>query len=279
MRGIKCCWHELLGWWKNPKTIASFLIVFLFVFHLLKTTRSFAKMVGIGVTPWVFPYLFTDPISLFLIELVILFVLSDVPNYDQSQTFVLLRVGKLPWMLGQLLYLAVASLIFCFAIYAFSVLCMAPYVEFSAGWGKVIGTLAQTNAAVQYGTMGYPYEIMKDYSPIHATAISFFLFWLSDVLLGEVLMLLNLFVHRGIAVTVASALILLPYLIYFSSAYNLLKFSPMSWCNLMYINQAGSNYPSLQYAFTVLLVGIVILAIVILCCTHKRTFALQEEVQ
>lgn len=279
MRVIKCCWHELLGWWKNPKIIAGFLIMFLFVFNALKTTRTFVEMVGVGVTPWVFPFLLTNPTYLMLIELVLLFLLCDIPSSDQSQTFILLRVGKLHWIIGQLLYLTVANLILCFSVYVFSVICMVPYVDFSLSWGKAIGTLAQTTAASQYGTLSFSYEIMKNYLPLQATTVSFLLFWLSEMLLGELLALLNLFVSRGIAITVSSVLVLLPYLIYFNDAYFLLKFSPMSWCNLLYIGQVRSVYPSLTYALTVLLAGIVILAIAILCCMHKRTLALQEEVR
>lgn len=279
MKSIKCCWHELLGWWKAPKIISGVLLIFLFVFNTLKTTRTFAEMVGIGIAPWVFPFLFTNPTCLLLIELALLFLLCDIPSSDQSQMFVLLRVGKTAWIMGQLLYLVVASLIFCLSIYAFSVICMIPYIELSSSWGKVIGTLAQTTASSQYGTLSFPYEILKTYLPVQATAISFLLLWLSEIFLGEILILLNLFVHRGIAITVASVLVLLPYLIYFNDAYVLLKFSPLSWCNLTYINKAQSIYPTLSYSLTVLLVGIGLLALIIIFCMKSNPLANQEDVQ
>lgn len=277
MRIVKYCWYELQGWWKNPKIMACFAFLFLFIFNSLKTTREFARMVDIGVSPWLFCYLLTDPTCLLLIELTMLFLISDVFRFDQKQLLVLLRIGKTSWAIGQIAFLFVESLIFCLGTYLFSLLSMAPYLEWSMSWGKVIGTLAQTTASAQYNTLSISYQIMKNFSPAYATMVSFLILWLSGILAGEAIALFSILLHRVVGITVASVLVLLPYLIYFGDRYHILKFSPMSWCDLAHINLPGSDYPSITYVFAVLLVGIIIIGISIVFAADKKRLTSQEE--
>lgn len=275
---IKYCWYELLGWWKTPKIRTCFAFMFLFIFNTLKTTRAFANMVDIGVSPWLFCYLLTDPTCLLLIELTMLFLISDFFKYDQSQLLVLLRIGQTSWVVGQIAFLFVENLIFCLGVYLFSLISMAPYLEWSISWGRVIGTLAQTTASTQYNTLPISYHIMKNYNPINATMVSFLLLWLSGIFLGEVIALCHVFSHRIVGVTAASVLVLLPYLIYFGDRYHLLKFSPFSWCNLTQINLPGSAYPTITYVFSFLVVGIVIMGISIVFITEKKKIFLEESI-
>lgn len=77
-----------------------------------------------------FPFLFVDPTATLLIGLVLLALVNDRPSLEQNQIFVFLRTGKTSWILGQLLYVAVACFLLTAAIYVF------PYFAYSRIWSS-----------------------------------------------------------------------------------------------------------------------------------------------
>ncbi len=70
---------------------------------------------------------------------------------------------------------------------------LLPNIEFSGEWGRVLKTLAQTDAPVQFGiALGIPYDIMLAYTPLAATALSALLMWFGCTILGLIMLSLNM---------------------------------------------------------------------------------------
>ena len=160
--------------------------------------------------------------------------LCDAPFLDQQQVFVLLRTGRQKWTVGQLLYVAAASFAFFLAIFFLSLIFTWPHLQFMNDWGKIIGTLTQTNAGQSYGIMTLSFNLMNNYAPITAMLLSFTLMCGIGILLGNFMFFVNLWGNRSLGVGGATALVLLPALLHFEGFYKFSYLSPVSWGNLLW---------------------------------------------
>lgn len=104
MISIKCGLNTFLKWKGNPKIWVVGLFLIFYVYNLTAPIVKFCKEVNYAVSPWLFPYFFSNPTTLLLFMLAFVLYLCDAPFLDQQQVFVLLRTGRQKWTVGQLLY-------------------------------------------------------------------------------------------------------------------------------------------------------------------------------
>ena len=141
MISIKCGLNTFLKWKGNPKIWVVGLFLIFYVYNLTAPIVKFCKEVNYAVSPWLFPYFFSNSTTLLLFMLAFVLYLCDAPFLDQQQVFVLLRTGRQKWTVGQLLYIAAASFAFFLAIFFLSLIFTWPHLQFMNDWGKIIGTL------------------------------------------------------------------------------------------------------------------------------------------
>lgn len=143
--------------------------------------------------------------------------------------------------------------------------------------GKIYYTLAASNAGQVYNVpLSFSYNIILAYSPIAATAISMCLTWLVCSFIGVLILALNLFKRKS-GVFIAAGFILLE-VIALNSAFSTTYFSPVSWCSLACLNITGySQYPSVVYAFSVLLASILGLALFSILIIYKNKGYITKE--
>ena len=83
--------------------------------------------------------------------------------------------------------IGILALGYCMYVYLCSILCFLPYVTIQGDWGRIIGTLAYTNAAGQYGYMFViPTGIMEMYSAPNGVLLSFVLLFASCFFIHEI---------------------------------------------------------------------------------------------
>ena len=104
MISIKCGLNTFLKWKGNPKIWVVGLFLIFYVYNLTAPIVKFCKEVNYAVSPWLFPYFFSNSTTLLLFMLAFVLYLCDAPFLDQQQVFVLLRTGRQKWTVGQLLY-------------------------------------------------------------------------------------------------------------------------------------------------------------------------------
>ena len=252
--------------------IYTLLVVQAFLIYLfMRPIIIFSITAGYKITPWTFPFLVSDIHFLFLFMLGIVYYFSDVPYMQYQNMYQLIRVGRQRWAIGQIGAIIIQSFIIVTFDFAISILILKNNCEFNLEWGKVLHTLALTNASSYYH---FEFQILYDtmiiYSPIELIGLTIIIGGVVISFLGLTMFAMSLLVHRIAAIIVAGIMIVMPFFvdnIYPLAAKSLAMFSPVEWMRVANIGvKEHYNYilPSLKYILMVLPIGIIILSIIII---------------
>lgn len=262
------CASNFKKWPSNPRIYVLVLSLFAFVHIYSSPIRDFSKEVGVPVTPWLYPYLTCNRVFLLLLMLGIVLLFCDAPFLDNLQPYIISRCGRLCWICGQILYIILASAIYFAAAMLFSVLSVSSNLQLSPEWGKVLGTLAQTDADI---SIYIPYKIQVVYTPVQAMLTSFFLSWFVGIFLGLVIFALNVHFKRAVGGIAASVLVIMDSFA-LNSPFIVTYFSPISWASLAIVDSTNTTrYPSMLYAVSVLAVFFVLLSAISAMTFRKKS--------
>lgn len=254
----------------------------------LSDVYEYSRVVGVGVSPWIFPHLLINPMSVPIFGCFALLLFSSAPFVDRHKPFVVIRTGKTSWILGQLLYVFITSLLYTLLIYLITVISFIPFIEFTKDWGKVMRTLAvNPNSAVSKGitlTSLINNNIISQFSAIEATLISLGLFFLVTLFIGMVIFSLNLMIGRMSGVITVSILIFISYFSIYvgvlTIGYKTFYFSPLSWGTMQYIDWYSSgDSPSFTYAISFQIIVSIILGILSIIIYLKRDMITAENMK
>lgn len=231
-----------------------------------------ASAMNSGVTPWVFPGLFLTPVMVSVFGCFTMLLFCDAPFLDRHTPFVEIRTGRKAWILGQLLYIILASLVYTVYVFLVSVLVLVPHLELSGDWGVLLRSLAaDSSLASQKGialTVFADPVIVGQFSGPQATLIACAFFWLVAVLVGVLIFAFNIMVGKMSGLVAAGAVIALSYYsVYLAQAsfHNGWIFhyvSPLNWCSISNLNWGGNTQvPSPVYALIFSLSAIILLSI------------------
>ena len=128
-----------------------YVLLFLYIWTLVNPVREVSDKLGVAVAPWIFPFLnnYWGHQLIFVLLAVCLF--ADAPWKNPNTEYVLARIGKQPYVLGQYLYIIIAAFLFVALTFIFSLVCLTPRLGWSSGWGTIIKTLSMTDYIYQTG--------------------------------------------------------------------------------------------------------------------------------
>jgi hypothetical protein len=152
-----------------------------------------------------------------------------------------------------------------------SVLLNLNCITFSADWGKVLTTLANTNAGTQFH-LGFTPDrnVINLMTPMQATWFTFLHSWASGALLGLIIFLANTKL-KGIGTFLAAFLLVFSALASKQTA--LAKYSPITWSTLNYIHLTPNDMlPSYGYITVSYILLTVILLTVMIFAAKKYNF-------
>lgn len=257
MDEIKCSisisLYQFKRWMINPRIYVIFISIFLYLHSLLSPIITFCSNSGYDITPFLFPYIMCQPITVTLIMLGVILLFCDAPFIGPEQPYIIIRSGRKTWVLGNILYLALASIVFFLLIILFIIIILFPVIEFSWGWGKVIGTFAQTALASQHGiSIPFPQVIFTSYTPLQSMLLTFINNCLVSFMLGITIFTLNLKLSRVTGV-IGAVIPVLWQMTVTKTWTGFIRYSPVSWVSLANIDAfSNSLYPSHQYVYIVL---------------------------
>ena len=282
MKLLRSCKLNLLQWRINPKYLAIFLYMALYLWYVTHGYVDFCRDVDRSIRPWIFPLLPGTPGALITVYLGFVLLLSDAPFRSRQQQFVLQRVGKRIWAAGQLLYLFLACLVFTLLLWVLTWIFLLPRLEWGWDWGPVPTTVAASGISPEYGVWGLEYECMRNVAPLAATAWVFGMMVGVSFLLGEIMILCNLWLKKGIGLAVVTSFALLPFLVVITAhtpyaARKLLWISPLSWLNLSLMGQPNQGLPSYGFAVGVTVGLSVLLGILIVGTIHRCNLETEKE--
>lgn len=219
--------------------------------QLTDSISSFSVAVKVRVTPWVFPFLIGESYIQLIFIAGIVLMFSDAPFVKSISFYEIIRSGKRKWIFGEILYIFLMSIIYTLLVVLLTVLLLFPRLTPDLKWGKVLGTLAQTNAASAFGNsyMSLDYGIMQRYTPIKAMLLSIVLSIIVCFLVGILIMLVNVLQKK---IPGAAFGMLVGFFSYFqknfSNLYRMSFFSPATWMDIgMWNSEIRLSYPTTDY--------------------------------
>lgn len=274
---LRYCKISLLYWRSDWRVKALLLITFCVILNYTGGICQLSELTGEAVSPWIFNFLFagfyigTGLLKvLLLLGAVLLF--CNAPFLHRNKPFLILRCGREAWAFGDILYILTGSFLYTLYIFLCSLLCFIPRIRFQTDWGKIIGTLAYTDASSQYApTLIMNQKVLDYYTPLQATGISFFLVMCGFVFIGLVIYLVNRSERtRGMGMAAAVFFILLDPLMIFLNAKKARWFSPLSWISIEQLAPVKEQgYPALGYVILALLALLLILSCVLMIGKDK----------
>ncbi len=259
----KCCfviYRNVISTLTQARFYVAILLVTCLMNQIIYPIKMFSIQARINTCPWIFPFL-TQTFYLQMIMLIgIVFLFCDLPIINNGTIYILARTGKKIWFWAQVGYIFIMTFIYYFCIFIVSIVLFLPYTKFENSWGKILGTVAQTNLQDQLG-IEMDYLLQVTYTPIQAIGRAFFIAWLVSVFTGIVILVLNIYFKVIIGAVIGAMIAFTPY--FAANANNLSAanyIAPAVWLNIMKSYQLESiNYPNAWYIFSFLIVGIILL--------------------
>lgn len=163
------------------------------------------------------------------------------------------------WFWSQVGYIFIMTFIYDAIILLLSIALFFPHIKIENNWGKVLGTIAQTNVGDQLG-IEIDYLLQVTYTPAAAICRAFLIVFLVGTFTGIAILVLNIYFKSIVGAIVGTIIAFTPY---FSANANNMSganyFSPAVWLNIMNSYQLESiEYPNSIYIFSFLIGGIII---------------------
>lgn len=257
-----------------------FIFIFAFLFYHSYGLSRFAADVGYKITPWVFPHLFSAPVlQIFAFALVLFF--SDAPFKDHFTPFVVIRTGRRNWIIGQIVYIVLASVVITLFTFIVSVLALIPNLEFSLDWGIVIQSLANDpSIAPNTVTIFFDPALISYFSPLAAMGLSFLFYCLVSIFIGVIILCFNVLLKKTAGVVVAGVFVAISLFANFAGflTYGNIVFylSPVSWLGISSLGWDRADIPSVTYALLVLILSMIFMSIISIIIYLNRDMDLKE---
>ena len=199
-------------WLTNPRM--SILLVLLVLIHSM-VIQPLAQAGGqIGVRFHLLEplaALCNSTLILLILPLGFLVLMAGFPRMDRGFLLQLYRVGRLNWVLGELLYLCMAAGTYLGVVLLGTALCSLPYAPItSPGWSAVatdyVDILGESALKSAVGLL--PKNLYQQMGPGAAVAGSFLLLFLCLVLMGAILLAASLLRINSLGIAVDAALLL-----------------------------------------------------------------------
>lgn len=261
------------------KTVVLIVLLWLITELFLSPIKRMAYGINELISPGVLSYLMSNYTYLLLFMLGVIYFYSDVPFTYRSQLYYIFRQGKRKWMIIQLLYIFLTAPLLMGLSLATVIIQILPVINTSTGWGRVLGTLALTNASKEFGVaVTIDYEMMTRHSPSAAIIYTMGIGTLVIFFIGVLMLLVSVLIDRFWAMVLASLLAFIPSAQMIGVS-KIDYFSPVSWMRLTKLGYGYRyNTPQLNYILTSLIILNVSLILVVVILIGKKDIKWIEEV-
>lgn len=272
--------YSIRQWKTELRILLMFICLILFLWNDLSVIRNFAGKMDMNTNPIYFPFYSSTMIKQLVLLSGIIFLFSNVPFINKNQPYVIIRSKRLFWVLGQIIYIILASAIYYIILIGASILMLLPNITFATdGWGKIIYTLAQTNTGemihLQFGVFD---EIVSSYSPFQALGLSFLLNWGMASFLGLLMFVLSLNFNRRIGLFAAAIPLFFDFLVINALSPKFYYLSPVTFSRLVMLDPNGvSMRPHLVYPFVFYGIGIVVLSVILVVTIRNKPIKIVSE--
>lgn len=193
--------------------------------------RAYALQEGLRDSFFLLPFLQTNQYFMKVVRLAALCFYANAPFMEKSEMYVLQRMGKARWGMYNIIYLFISGIVLTVCLNVISMLLILPVGTFQSEWGSLLRTIS-----VEHNIAGGIFEvdsvILNHFSPAEVSGMQFLMDMASFVLLGLLLYVLSLFVHRVLAYVITIAVLMLPSVVGWTTNLSAIYFSPFSWLEM-----------------------------------------------
>lgn len=161
--------YNFRQWHKNPRIVITFCLAFVLCFLLSDKAVKFAKEYDTTMQlVEAFVWTFGDSNSILLSSLLLLLLFADMPFISTGTPFYLMRIDRKTWLMGQALYIVLATFLYlAFILVSTSLVCMRQSFIGNM-WSETAAILGYSGAGkkvalpalVKTLEMSRPYECM-----------------------------------------------------------------------------------------------------------------------
>ncbi len=252
--------YRLRKLFSNPRFYIVVAVALSFIYLNATDLKNISVETGVNLTPWLLPFMFSRPYDAAIFGAIIGILFCDAPFTEKSETYLLLRVNRSSWFLGQVLYVISVSLIFTLIITISSIVFLIPRVEFSTEWGRVLDSIAYYydssvgKPPFQMPSFYVDYAIVNNFTPLQAMLHSNVMLFLLCCFSASLIFVLNLKTNRFIGAGVI--VFLAGYSDFFSGRLSYEAYiSPFTWLSITevdYFEYSLASTPQYAYGFLII---------------------------
>lgn len=251
-RNIQNLFREYAQFFYNKRTFV-FFILFAFLLHnYLAPVSDFTVASKNKVTPWVVLFLFSSVYFGFIFLLGAVYLFSKVPFLERWEMYQQIRYGKIRWTLVQIGKIFLSSLSYVLMTLLLSIIMLFPNISLEKGWGKILYTMALTDAASEYSTVfSISYQMINENKlPLKVMGKSILVLGLIVSVVGLLMFFLSICFSRMAAIIITIICSLLPIVIEEMKGgvqQIFVLYAPTEWIKLYKIGNSYQNIQSLNW--------------------------------
>ena len=213
------------------------------LWDLLSPIGGLVTELGYRVGPWLFTFVASDPVCQAFFAFGLLFLLADAPFVSADEAMIVVRASRARWAASRLMAIALITAGYYGCLLVLSWLLVAPWMTFTLdGWGVVITTLAETDAAQAAAmSLGFDAGIVGSLPPLGALGLTLGFEVLGGVLLGLIIAAVNACTGTRIGLAPAAFVVLFDLLALNTLPYIVFNFSPVSHARIQLLDFAGTS--------------------------------------
>lgn len=240
------------------------LLFFLFTTYL-DPIKYFSSIAQSYISPWVFPFVMSDPYFLIIfMSGIIYFYSDDGPSLNSFNLYYIIRMGKVKWGIQHIKYILFSAWVLTVASFLICCLAIVPRLHWETVWGKVLFTMAKTDAGNMSGLFWeISPQFISNYSVIEGMLLSFVIISCGIAFIGVFTFYCGLYSKGNFSAFLSSILIVFTII----SAYvsdslkkQIAYISPISWMRITQINRSRFGYelmPNISYIIIVYILLII----------------------
>lgn len=271
-------------WKHSTRVYLVFALLLLFQWYGFREYTDIAAYLGIPMSLCIFPFFVGMPIDTSSFGAMAMILYSEAPFSDHHAPFMIIRTGRRNWVIGQILYVLLSSLVYTLVAVLLSFVVLLPDIELNFDWGQAMWTMAQNPGLA--GEVGVKYAAMPAVGLLTAVSgqkamlLSILLYWLISAFLGMIIFCFNILCTKGVGLVIAG---FFAGFSYFAATFGDFVFgsipkwfSPVCWRYLGNLEIYDPSQPPVWYAFTVLIVSILIMSVVSVVVFCKKDLPFEK---
>ncbi len=193
---------------KSFRYISATLMVFALALADTTGIDRLISDIGENITVGIVPHILSDNFFAVFYGLIVCYLLSEIPYFNQDELFYITRMGRKKWFLSKALSILILMFLFTLTTFLICLVVFFPHISFSSEWGKVIKTMVYGN--VSYDLICKPSPaILSKFEPAGAIVVSLVMLWIVSTMIGYVMFTLSIFFGRVVSIVAALVSVLL----------------------------------------------------------------------